>query len=201
LLIEIKFLFYSTITKQNMDEEYGENDGENDEEYEEGLFDFEEARREFAVKEEDEEEEEEEEEGKKKEKEKEKEKEQELDENENEVHRVLDIGLSQNITKIIRGKNRRTQPYVTKYEYCRFVEARYKQLDSGKLPNPKVDITGIDKSIDIAVRELHHRPENEKYEFPITLYRPLPDGTHEEWFVSEMTFVDELYDDEEEGVI
>lgn len=84
-------------------------------------------------------------------------------------------------TKVLRGDDRITTPRMTVYEYPRVIGMRALQLSKGaacKIDN-QIEGDGGDYMA-IARKEL----EQGKIDFIIR--RPLPDGTVEEWKISEL---------------
>ena len=73
---------------------------------------------------------------------------------------------------------RRTSPYMTKYERARIIGSRALQI-SMNAP-VMVDTQGMTDPMDIAEKELNAKLT------PLIVRRFLPDGTYEDWKVSEL---------------
>ncbi len=80
--------------------------------------------------------------------------------------------------KMISGKERKTIPFLTKYEKARIVGKRAEQISKGA--PPLVEVGNLENPIDIAMKELRER------KIPYIIRRPLPNGTFEDWRVEEL---------------
>ncbi len=78
---------------------------------------------------------------------------------------------------------------MTRFEYSRLIKTYAEMIDAGATLDPRVELKS-DKSLDMAEAALNFRASD--YEFPIELYRPLPDGREEVWRVSETILPYEL---------
>ena len=74
--------------------------------------------------------------------------------------------------------DRKTTPYLTKYERARVLGTRSMQLSIGAVPT--VETNGETDPLKIAEKELLEG------RMPIKIRRPLPSGQFEEWSVSEL---------------
>lgn len=82
------------------------------------------------------------------------------------------------LTFIHQQKNKRTLPFITKYEKTRILGIRAQQLATGSIP--LVPVRGMTSVIDIA---------NEEYlqkKIPFIIKRTLPDNTVEYWTIDEL---------------
>lgn len=92
--------------------------------------------------------------------------------------------------KRLVGKDRVSRPIMSLYEFSRLVETYAKMIDDGARIDPRIEIKST-SSIDLAEAALKFRAPD--YNFPITIIRPLPNGTEEEeWKVSELIMPHEL---------
>ncbi|EEB09086.1 DNA-directed RNA polymerase I [Schizosaccharomyces japonicus yFS275] len=80
--------------------------------------------------------------------------------------------------KAITGADRRTTPYMTKYERARILGTRALQI-SMNAP-VLVDLEGETDPLQIAMKELAQK------KIPLLVRRYLPDGSYEDWSVSEL---------------
>jgi len=80
--------------------------------------------------------------------------------------------------KMISSKERKTIPFLTKYEKARIVGKRAEQISKGA--PPLVEVGNLENPIDIAMKELRER------KIPYIIRRPLPNGTFEDWRVEEL---------------
>ena len=103
------------------------------------------------------------------------------------------IDLLENDTKLedfrttydnMKNKNtqRRTIPFLTKYEKARIIGKRAMQISKGS--PPLVEIGNLENPIDIARKELMER------KIPFIIRRPLPDGSYEDWRVDELRILE-----------
>ena len=76
-----------------------------------------------------------------------------------------------------------TSKFLTKYEKCRMLGTRALQISLGSPPT--VDIGNITDSYDIALMELQQK------KIPIIVRRYLPNGTFEDWNITELELLDE----------
>ena len=77
---------------------------------------------------------------------------------------------------------RRTIPFLTKYEKARIIGKRAMQISKGS--PPLVEIGDLESPIDIARKELMER------KIPFIIRRPLPDGSYEDWRVDELRILE-----------
>jgi len=84
----------------------------------------------------------------------------------------------------MKAKNtqRRTIPFLTKYEKARIIGKRAMQISKGS--PPLVEIGNLENPIDIARKELIER------KIPFIIRRPLPDGSYEDWRVDELRILE-----------
>ncbi|KAI8815114.1 RNA polymerase, subunit omega/K/RPB6 [Cladochytrium replicatum] len=82
-------------------------------------------------------------------------------------------------SKAIPKDQRMTTPYMTKYEKARLLGTRALQLSMNA--QPMVDLQGESDPLVIAMMELREK------RIPLMVRRYLPDGSYEDWAVSEMT--------------
>jgi DNA-directed RNA polymerase I, II, and III subunit RPABC2 len=83
---------------------------------------------------------------------------------------------------IDKNTQRRTIPFLTKYEKARIIGKRAMQISKGS--PPLVEIGDLEHPIDIAKKELMER------KIPFIIRRPLPDGTYEDWRVDELRILE-----------
>jgi DNA-directed RNA polymerases I, II, and III subunit RPABC2 len=83
---------------------------------------------------------------------------------------------------IDKNKQRRTIPFLTKYEKARIIGKRAMQISKGS--PPLVEIGDLESPIDIAKKELMER------KIPFIIRRPLPDGSYEDWRVDELRILE-----------
>jgi DNA-directed RNA polymerases I, II, and III subunit RPABC2 len=81
-----------------------------------------------------------------------------------------------------KNTQRRTIPFLTKYEKARIIGKRAMQISKGS--PPLVEIGDLDSPIDIARKELMER------KIPFIIRRPLPDGSYEDWRVDELRILE-----------
>jgi DNA-directed RNA polymerase I, II, and III subunit RPABC2 len=83
---------------------------------------------------------------------------------------------------IDKNTQRRTIPFLTKYEKARIIGKRAMQISKGS--PPLVEIGNLESPIDIAKKELMER------KIPFIIRRPLPDGSYEDWRVDELRILE-----------
>ena len=83
---------------------------------------------------------------------------------------------------IDKNTQRRTIPFLTKYEKARIIGKRAMQISKGS--HPLVEIGDLESPIDIARKELMER------KIPFIIRRPLPDGSYEDWRVDELRILE-----------
>ena len=83
---------------------------------------------------------------------------------------------------IDKNTQRRTIPFLTKYEKARIIGKRAMQISKGS--PPLVEIGDLESPIDIARKELTER------KIPFIIRRPLPDGSYEDWRVDELRILE-----------
>ena len=81
-----------------------------------------------------------------------------------------------------KNTQRRTIPFLTKYERSRIIGKRAMQISKGS--PPLVEIGDLENPIDIAKKELIER------KIPFIIRRPLPDGSYEDWRVDELRILE-----------
>ena len=81
-----------------------------------------------------------------------------------------------------KNTQRRTIPFLTKYEKSRIIGKRAMQISKGS--PPLVEIGDLESPIDIAKKELMER------KIPFIIRRPLPDGSYEDWRVDELRILE-----------
>lgn len=81
-----------------------------------------------------------------------------------------------------KNTQRRTIPFLTKYEKARIIGKRAMQISKGS--PPLVEIGELESPIDIAKKELMER------KIPFIIRRPLPDGSYEDWRVDELRILE-----------
>lgn len=86
-----------------------------------------------------------------------------------------------NITSLCPNPNRRTEPVMTRFERARVLGSRARLIEKNSLP--MVDPKGEIDPVKIATMEL------EAGVMPLKIRRRLPDGTCEEWKVSELEWL------------
>ena len=77
-----------------------------------------------------------------------------------------------------KGNERITTPYLTKYEISRLIGTRSLCLALNN--KKKVDTCSSVDSLEISKLELHEK------KIPLRIRRHLPDGTYEDWKLSEL---------------
>ncbi|KAF1951763.1 RNA polymerase Rpb6 [Byssothecium circinans] len=82
--------------------------------------------------------------------------------------------------KKIEPADRKTTPYLTKYEKARILGTRALQI-SGNAP-VLIDVEGMTDPLEIALKELKEK------KIPLVIRRYLPDGFYEDWTVEELIF-------------
>ena len=81
-----------------------------------------------------------------------------------------------------KNTQRRTIPFLTKYEKARIIGKRAMQISKGS--PPLVEIGDLESPIDIAKKDLMER------KIPFIIRRPLPDGSYEDWRVDELRILE-----------
>ena len=82
------------------------------------------------------------------------------------------------LTKIHQQKNKRTLPFITKYEKARILGIRAQQLATGSIP--LVPVRGMTSTIQIAEEEYLQK------KIPFIIKRVLPDNVIEYWTMDEL---------------
>ena len=80
----------------------------------------------------------------------------------------------------IKEDEKKTLPYLTKYEKAKLIGIRSQQLANGAIPLVKT--VGLKNTIDIAGKELKER------KIPLIIRRFLPNKTYEDWMIDELIF-------------
>lgn len=88
------------------------------------------------------------------------------------------IDFKETYSDMIKKKERRTIPFLTKYEKARVVGKRAMQISKGA--PPLVEVGNLENPIDIALKEL------KEGKIPFIIRRPLPNGSFEDWRVDEL---------------
>jgi len=83
------------------------------------------------------------------------------------------------------NKNRITSKYLNKYERVKVIGVRAQQISLGALP--LVDIGTLTDPIEIAILELKEK------KLPFFIKRYLPDGSFEQWSMSELLLLDDAF--------
>ncbi len=84
----------------------------------------------------------------------------------------------QTYDKMVSAEQRRTIPFLTRFEKARVVGKRAMQISKGA-PS-LVDVGNLDNPVDIALKELKER------KLPYIIRRPLPNGMFEDWRLDEL---------------
>ena len=84
---------------------------------------------------------------------------------------------------IIIDKNHKTIPFLTKYEKCRAIGTRVKQLNSGAKPLVQLKEVILDNYV-IANRELREK------KLPFIIQRPIANGKSEYWNINDLEFLE-----------
>jgi DNA-directed RNA polymerase subunit K/omega len=84
---------------------------------------------------------------------------------------------------IIIDKNHKTIPFLSKYERCRVIGTRVKQLNSGAKPLIELKEAILDNYI-IANRELRAK------KLPFIIQRPIANGKSEYWNINDLEFLE-----------
>jgi DNA-directed RNA polymerase I, II, and III subunit RPABC2 len=82
------------------------------------------------------------------------------------------------LTQIHQQKNKRTLPFITKYEKARILGIRAQQLATGSIP--LVPVRGMTSTIQIAEEEYLQK------KIPFIIKRVLPDNVIEYWTIDEL---------------
>jgi len=88
--------------------------------------------------------------------------------------------FKQTYSNMVSTKNRKTIPFLTKYEKARIIGKRAMQISKGA--PPLVEVGNLENPVDIALKELKER------KIPYIIRRPLPNGVIEDWRVEELRF-------------
>jgi len=102
----------------------------------------------------------------------------EEEEEEEEQYDNFDVAPEGQLEGQAREGKRRTSPYMTKYEKARVLGTRALQI-SMNAPI-MVELDGETDALEIAEKELHQKC------IPFIVRRYLPDGTYEDWPVSDL---------------
>ena len=84
---------------------------------------------------------------------------------------------------IVIDKNHKTIPFLTKYERCRAIGTRVKQLNSGAKPLVEFKEAILDNYV-IANRELREK------KLPFIIQRPIANGKSEYWNINDLEFLE-----------
>ena len=84
---------------------------------------------------------------------------------------------------IVIDKNHKTIPILTKYERCRAIGTRVKQLNSGAKPLVELKEAILDNYV-IANRELREK------KLPFIIQRPIANGKSEYWNINDLEFLE-----------
>ena len=84
---------------------------------------------------------------------------------------------------IVIDKNHKTIPFLTKYERCRIIGTRVKQLNSGAKPLVEFKEAILDNCV-IANRELREK------KLPFIIQRPIANGKSEYWNINDLEFLE-----------
>ena len=84
----------------------------------------------------------------------------------------------QTYDKMVSAEQRRTIPFLTRFEKARVVGKRAMQISKGA-PS-LVDVGNLDNPVDIALKELKEK------KLPYIIRRPLPNGMFEDWRLDEL---------------
>ncbi len=87
----------------------------------------------------------------------------------------------ENVLENIGKKQKRSIPYLTKFERARIIGTRLQQIAYGA--KPRVDTTGLSTIQEIVEKELEER------KILFIVRRPMPDGTFEDWKLEEFISV------------
>ena len=87
----------------------------------------------------------------------------------------------QDVIENISKKEKKTIPYLSKFEKARIIGNRAQQLAYGA--QPKINTENLLNIYEIATEELKQR------KIPFIIRRTLPNGTHEDWRIEEFEFV------------
>ena len=87
----------------------------------------------------------------------------------------------QDVIENISKKEKKTIPYLSKFEKARIIGNRAQQLAYGA--QPKINTENLLDIYEIATEELKQR------KIPFIIRRTLPNGTHEDWRIEEFEFV------------
>ena len=109
--------------------------------------------------------------------------EEELEDEQNDDYINLEESSEPYILSTSSNKIKITSKYLSKYEKCRILGTRALQISLGSPPT--IDIGDITDSYEIALMELQQK------KIPIIVRRYLPNGTFEDWNITELDLLDE----------
>lgn len=98
-----------------------------------------------------------------------------------EIQRVEVCSFQESYTQYYR-RQKKTQPFLTKYEKTKMLGVRAQMLANGAEPLVPVP-SHITKTIDIA------RIEFDQKKIPLLIRRHLPNGTYEDWRLDDLTYL------------
>ena len=98
------------------------------------------------------------------------------EDNENEDQK-FNILSYQDVKESIEKKNKKTVPYLTKFEKARIIGLRLQQLAYNA--EPKIDTTNINDINEIVKEQLKQK------KIPFIVRRVLPNGNYEDWKIEE----------------
>ena len=102
-------------------------------------------------------------------------------EQENIEEQQFNIISYNDIVKNINTKEKKTIPYLSKFEKARIIGARLQQLAYGA--EPKINTENLQDINDIVLEELKQR------KIPFIIRRTMPNGTYEDWKMEEFEYV------------
>ena len=102
-------------------------------------------------------------------------------EQENIEEKQFNIISYNDIVKNINTKEKKTIPYLSKFEKARIIGARLQQLAYGA--QPKINAENLHNINDIVLEELKQR------KIPFIIRRSMPNGTYEDWKMEEFEYV------------
>jgi DNA-directed RNA polymerase I, II, and III subunit RPABC2 len=109
--------------------------------------------------------------------------EEELEDEQNDDYLNLEDSSEPYILPTSSNKIKITSKFLSKYEKCRILGTRSLQISLGSPPT--VDIGDITDSYEISLMELQQK------KIPIIVRRYLPNGTFEDWNITELELLDE----------
>lgn len=103
------------------------------------------------------------------------------------------FGKQKATEKFITGSQRKTRPYMTKFEYTAIIGERATAIEAGATDvDPRVirraKAEGVDNALDIAEMEL----EMTEVDFPMTIHRRIDPNVYEVWNVRELLLPSQL---------